>query len=392
MFRPTQWHTIGYILADIALSHVKSVCYIISLISIFLLIYYTELSFIIMANNTYVSEPIPLWYVGVVVSVLYPVALTAIVANVYVLVITIRSRLSRDNTGLVITSMAVNDLLTGIFGFEFSITMWKTDNSWTYCKIQLALTLLLVQVSICHILLMNIERYIYILHPFIYQRFFTRTTTLLCIASLWMSSFSCFILVNVPGHQSISCFYGSSSIALSLVGFSITVILPILSVGVMFFRTYRTVSKQTCMIHQQLASVQPSPNVPLKHPPQKNIIKMIATIMLAFLMTWFPAQLIPIICEALNVGVDVLLNTIIPWSIIMLFINAAINPFLYVVYNPRYKKAMMCKRRKHRTRNGHSHIVSSVMSCLGYWFRKYKSLCVLIARVLIFVDIIFCWL
>ena len=310
-----------------------------------------------MANNTYVSEPIPHWYVGVVVSVLYPVALTAIVANVYVLVITIRSRLSRDNTGLVITSMAVNDLLTGIFGFEFSITMWKTDNSTTYCKIQLALIMIMIQDSICHILLMNIERYIYILHPFIYQRFFTRTTTLLCIAGIWMSSFTCFIIVNIPGYHSVSCFYAASSIEFSLLSFSLTVILPVVSVGIMFFRTYRAVSKQACKIHQQIVSVQQS-NATLKQSPHKNIIKMIATIMLAFLMTWFPAQLIPIICEALNVGVDVLLNTIMPWSIIMLFINAAINPFLYVVYNPRYKKAMMCIRGKHRTRTSHIFIVS----------------------------------
>ena len=87
--------------------------------------------------------------------------------------------------GLIIVSMAVNDLLPGVFVFDFTIMMWMVDDSVLYCQIQTAITFWFIVIPIMHVIPMNIDRYVFIMHPFLYKRYNTRLRTLACMWPLF---------------------------------------------------------------------------------------------------------------------------------------------------------------------------------------------------------------
>ena len=275
-------------------------------------------------------------------TMLYPFSFVAILANLFVLVATIKTHILQDNTGLLIGSMAVTDLLTGCFGFEFSVTMWKTDNTFTYCKIQLDLTMTFAMLSLLHMLLMNIDRYIYIIHPFKYQRFFTRRFIMVCIFCVWNFSMTTFMVPTMPGHYSNSCFYYGLGIQTTIMVLALIFLLPMLCMGLLFSRTYNAIAKHSLVINQQINSVQQSTDRTPGNRSQMKTIKMISIIMIAFSITWLPIQVINVLCIYLNIPTNIILNDILPWSMNTLFITPMLNPFIYAVFNPRYKKAILC--------------------------------------------------
>ena len=54
-----------------------------------------------------------------------------------------------------------------------------------HCQIQIAITFCFIVMSVMHVIFMNIDRYVYIINSFLYQRYNTRLRTLVCVASIW---------------------------------------------------------------------------------------------------------------------------------------------------------------------------------------------------------------
>ena len=292
-----------------------------------------------MSNDTlYVEEVIPRWYVGLVCLFLYPIGFMAICANTCVLIATVRSRKLRDNTGIIIASMAVNDLLTGVFVFEFTITMWMVDHSVLYCQIQIAITFCFIVMSVMHVILMNIDRYVYIMHPFLYQRYNTRLRTLACVASIWLLPVTSLLIHRIPGHRSVSCMYAAHTFPIAVLIFSNVVIVPAILMAFLFYRLYGVVSKQSSAVQQQVTQAQSTPHVKRS---QMKAIKLITTIMTLFLCCWIPSQLVPTLFVAFDADITLLLNYFSPWFYVFGFLNPALNPIVYVIYNPRYKQEVI---------------------------------------------------
>ena len=292
-----------------------------------------------MANITYVADVIPAWYVGLLCLLLYPVGLLAVLANSCILIATIKSRLLLDNTGLIIGSMAVHDLLLGIFAIEFSISMWIPVNS-TYCKIQMALNVSMILTSLVHIVFLNLDRYVYIVHPFLYLRFFTRFKIIACLVSIWILPVVSSVANAMPGHRSISCFYVASNAKMSLLISTTEFLIPVIFMIFLFYRLYRAVCRQAISIEEQIKSVHSSVISHVKQ-SEKKAIKMIAIIMAVFLACFLPYPVVPIICISLNYDIESLLNYVVPWLNAFFFLSSCLNPIVYVKYNPRYRKAVI---------------------------------------------------
>ena len=293
-----------------------------------------------MTNITQLEENTPHWYIGLVMILLYPASFVAVLSNICVLVATVKAQLLHDNTGLVISSMATSDLLMGIFGFGSSIAMWSTDNSLAFCKVQASLLMAFIELSLLHILLMNIERYVYILHPFKYQRFVSRRLTIVCIVCVWCLSFTSFAAPKIPGQYNKSCFYRPLEITTALISSASIFTLPMLLMSILFFRTYNVVSRQTFLINQQATTVQQQSTQVIKRSHMK-MVKMIFVITISFNIGWLPLQLGVFVCTVFKMDPIITLNYILPWLYSSLALSPMLNPFTYFVYNPRYKKAIL---------------------------------------------------
>ena len=294
-----------------------------------------------MSNGTlYVDEVIPRWYVGLICLFLYPIGFIAICANICVLIATVRSRKLRDNTGIIIASMAVNDLVSGVFLFEFTITMWMVDHSVLYCQIQNAISYCFVAMSVMHVIFMNIDRYVYIMHPFLYQRYNTRLRTLACVASIWLLPVTSLLIHRIPGHRSVSCMYAAHTLSIALISFSSVVIVPAILMAFLFYRLYGVVRRQSSAVQQQVTQAQ-SPSSPHVKRSQKKAIKLITMIMALFLCCWIPSQIVPTLFLAFDADIKLLLNYFYPWFFVFGFLNPALNPIVYVMYNPRYKQEVI---------------------------------------------------
>ena len=293
-----------------------------------------------MSNHTY-SADIPGWYVGLICLLLYPAGLLSVIANACVIIGTAKSRHLKDNSSIIIGSMALVDMLIGIFAFEFSISMWRTDNSTLYCDFQVATAIALVEILLSHIILMNIEKYLYIAHPFIYQRYITRTITLVCLTAIWIVFLTLSVLINrIPMHISTSCIFIAPNVNISIIVMFVILTMPTIVISGLFYQTYRIISRQKLTIQNQVTNVHAITCRHVKKSDKKGV-KMMVIIMVCFVCFWTSALIIPTILIGLHVDVDVLLTYVMPWLYGVVFIEPVVNPFIYYMYNIRYKNAIL---------------------------------------------------
>ena len=293
-----------------------------------------------MSSFTHSAE-IPQWYVGLLCLLLYPAGLLSVFANVCVLIATAKSRHLQDNTSIIIGSMALVDMMSGIYAFEISISMWRTDNSTLYCDFQVATAIALVEISLTHIILMNIEKYIYIVHPFIYQRYITRTITLVCLAAIWIVFLTLSFLINrIPMHISTSCIFMAQNVNISIIAMFVILTMPAIVISGLFYRTYQVISRQKLAIQHQLTNMHAITCRHVKKSDKKGV-KMMIILMACFVCFWISSLIVPTILIGLHVNVDVLLTYVMPWLYGVVFIEPVVNPLIYCTYNIRYKNAIL---------------------------------------------------
>jgi hypothetical protein len=86
--------------------------------------------------------------------------------------------------------LSFNDLLVGVFGNNsFTIVVFATINGYKSCEFFIAFefaTFLTVSMSVMTLLVLNIERYLCVLHPFYHRIKVTKSRLLKVVVALWV--------------------------------------------------------------------------------------------------------------------------------------------------------------------------------------------------------------
>ena len=208
-----------------------------------------------------------------------------------------------------------------------------------------------VTASIYNLLLVTFDRYLCVVKPFIYRRYFTVPRIRLMVALCWIFSAIletfCFYSTRVNACGRCEIYW--SSVTLQIVCafgvFFTTYLFPTVVMLFVYGRIVKTLKEREEALknHQQRAAAASLLRT------RRNIVTMLQLLVLMFGLLWAPNQILFLVISFPGVTADI---ESIGYTILVAvgFLNCVVNPFVYAFKNPKFRKGfitVICCRRGH---------------------------------------------
>ena len=178
-------------------------------------------------------------------------ALPTILLNALVIFAVATRRRLRNNSTILLASLAGADLLTGlvVLPFAFAIDLKRLLGFDSFCSLEKAFTVTLVMVtyaSISHLVMISIDRYIAIKYPLRYQEIVTETRILISIVLAW--GFTLLVTINelvlalIDSGSVYSIYSHVNTITQIAIG-TVSIVVISLSYGYIYSETRRQVKR-----------------------------------------------------------------------------------------------------------------------------------------------------
>uniref|UniRef100_A0A8C3RWQ4 G-protein coupled receptors family 1 profile domain-containing protein n=1 Tax=Chelydra serpentina TaxID=8475 RepID=A0A8C3RWQ4_CHESE len=255
-------------------------------------------------------------------------------------------------TNFLIASLACADFGLGLTVLPFS-TVRFVETCWyfgeIFCRFHCCLDVSFCLASIFHLCFISVDRYVAVHNPLIYPVKFTVPVSGMFIAVAWTFSlvFSFFIVftgANDKGIQelvnALSC-VGSCQIILNKtwgVVSSLLYFIPFSATIALYSKIFAVAKRQARMIEIMNNKTQLSDNFNDRvGRRERKAAKILGTAVIAFLVFWSPYFITVIIDAFLNFITPPLVFHIVAW---FAYSNSAINPLIYSLFYPWFRKAM----------------------------------------------------
>ena len=281
-----------------------------------------------------------LLYLRLMVCVMIMIA--TVFGNVLVCFAVLIYRNLRTQTNMVLLSLAVSDLLM-VISMAFNSTM-ILHNKWifgsTMCTVVSSLALTLCFISILHLCLLSIDRYLLIKKPFKPRNSMSKRTLIILMVLIWLVPS---VVVNLPYAdfefrssvfgclKNTSQHHNPSSTFLLVVIFVIVPFLVLSYVYVCLFKVVRHHAR--CIVDLQPDQNDSGAKTGLRLEIQVKFIKTFAFVIGAFLLCYTPFFVLG--SYASSKGTGTISSNVISLVTWLAFCNSFCNP---VVYGLRYKQ------------------------------------------------------
>ncbi|XP_067255211.1 trace amine-associated receptor 13c-like [Chanodichthys erythropterus] len=245
-------------------------------------------------------------------------------------------------TNLIILSLAVSDLLIGLIVMPIDATRlietcWYFGN--TVCGLFAMIVNLILSTSLSNLVLIAVDRYVAVCHPLLYPQKITMTKTLISICLCWICStgyITAFVINNGyfnTTHRSNVC-YGDCSIIISFAWSVIDLILSFLSpcilIITLYLKIFHVVHKQVKVINS-LKGGKCVMESSVRRKSESKAALTLGIIVTVYLLCWIPYY----ICS-MSVTSTTTIN-VLAW---VLYTNSSLNPLVYALFYPWFKKTV----------------------------------------------------
>ncbi|XP_073770673.1 trace amine-associated receptor 13c-like, partial [Danio rerio] len=243
-------------------------------------------------------------------------------------------------TNMIILSLAVNDLLIGLFMPVEAIRL--TETCWyfgdTFCGLHLLFVSLLLAASLSNLVLIAVDRYVAVCHPLLYPQKITMTKTLMSICLNWvcLSAYIIALLTNY-GYFDTSlktdvC-YGEclfmSSFSLVMTDLFMSFIFPCFLIITLYLRIFYVVHQQVKVINSLMKVGKCVMEGSVKRKSESKAALTLGIIVSVYLLCWIPY----FICS-LTVNSSATINSLL----FAVYANSGLNPLVYALFYPWFKK------------------------------------------------------
>ncbi|XP_039387817.1 trace amine-associated receptor 7a-like [Mauremys reevesii] len=255
-------------------------------------------------------------------------------------------------TNILLASLACADFCLGLTVLPFS-SIRSVETCWyfgeTFCRFHSCLDASFCYSSIFHLCFISVDRYVAVTDPLIYPLKFTVPVSGMFIAVAWIFSlvysFSIvFTGANDKGIQelvnALSC-VGSCQLVFNktwVVVSSLLYFIPFFTMIALYSKIFAVAKQQARMIEMMSNNTQSSGNYNDRvRKRERKAAKTLGIAAIAFLVCWSPFFINVIIDAFLDFITPSLLFDIMVW---FTYSNSAINPLIYSLFYPWFRKAM----------------------------------------------------
>ena len=253
-----------------------------------------------------------------------PLILVSIIGNTLVLAAILRTPSLRSPSMILLSSLAISDLLVGFVVQPIYIAYRLTGNSSLYQVLGI-MSFSLCGVSLFTMTAISVDRFLALHYHMRYPNLMTSQRTVYTSVTLW---FICFLL-SLFGFWKANAFY---------LALAVSIVISLLICTVCYIRLYRIVRQHQLQIHAQQQAVESNQNL------QRSTKSAINT---------FIYYVVMILCYT-PLFISMLLSAISPnhWTKTLIladtgaFMNSSINPVLYC-WRLRELRTTVVKTAKH---------------------------------------------
>ena len=287
-------------------------------------------------------------------------AVTGIIGNSLVIHVYLHTKaLKKKTTNTFIVALAAADLITSICIIPFPMLSYVPENGLgdLYCRIVFSANIMWISIvaSILTLTILAVERYVAVAYPIRYKRIFTSKNTRLIIFMIWILG----IVINTFEYYGFfaiggTCWYILPSARfqkfLGVGVFLIEYLIPFLIMIVASYRTIQILNTNSANFKGKSDEQSRSAMSLLR--ARRRLVNMLLVVIITFIICWSPDQFAYLVFNLGFVEVKYLFGPIYRAFVALAFANSCINPFIYVLTNNNFRKALMItfgfgKRRVH---------------------------------------------
>lgn len=282
------------------------------------------------------------------------ISLTGALTNAMVIFSILTNQNLRTRTNYIVLSLAVSDFFVATVAIPLRLL-----GDLVSCDVVVAFTILFDGLSRLNIVLLTFERYIAVRFPYWYERNASKRTVLIAVAVCWcaMGIFAISLISGVGirhekdenteelvAKSSTICLLSTTLSQAAVITFTIAFCsVPILVVVPINCYLIKVSHRQMRTIHDLHMSVEvnldQSNGTRVQRDftvAQKKIVKMVAVLVCLFLILVAPITIIDLIETLGKVSISPYLSTT---AVCMIYLNAALNMFVYAAFNTAFREA-----------------------------------------------------
>nr|CAH0101989.1 unnamed protein product [Daphnia galeata] len=286
--------------------------------------------------------------ISIVVPVIFGlIAIVGFFGNALVVAAVVANSQMRSTTNLLIANLALADLLFIVFcvpftASDYALLFWPFGEVW--CKIVQYLVIVTAYASIYTLVLMSLDRYLIVVHPFSSISIRTKTNTYWAIAIVWVVIFAACIpllmahgqiMYHFAGEEYSGCRFlhkeGWNYYAFQIAFFATSYVIPLLLICGLYLgmltHLWRRITPGRCVISGKR-----------RRDKKLRVTRMVCIVVGIFAICWLPIQLHLVLKSLALLDTTPVTVMIQITSHILAYMNSCINPFLYAFISDNFRK------------------------------------------------------
>ena len=285
------------------------------------------------------------------------ISVTGAFTNAMVIFSIFANRNLRTNTNYIVFNLAISDFFVATVAIPLRLLgdLNGSKASLVSCKVVIALTVLFDGLSRLNIVLLTFERFVAVRFPFWYERHASKTTVLVANAVCWtlVGIFAISLLSGIGIRKKtseltretsticlLSTTLSKTAVMIFTIAFCSVPILIVVPVNCYLIKVSYRQMRTMHDLHMSVEANSDRSNSTREQrdfaAAQRKIAKMVAVLVCLFVILVAPITIIDLVETLGKVSVQSYLSET---AVCMIYLNAALNMFVYAAFNKVFREA-----------------------------------------------------